>query len=264
MNPFESETKRNEVEQFIHTVFDYYNGRINVYNRAKLEINWLMNHNSMVGAYSRNPNVVVIYPKAIYRYATNDNSFKYAMLMCIIHELYHQDQDIDYIRMVNDPQYKQYIENAVEVQTYLYIAYNVMNIERLFGVISPIDPSMYSTLLQNMGAYDLGRYHRCTYVSHFISMFKEIMHSSNNSAIDIINNAFMDIKSIITVIFDNTKFVLKNGEYCMPMEQLNDILDDLFFKYSYRGASVNLNLVNGTEYILTINSKCFKKLYSLI
>jgi len=264
MNPDELDSRRTEVEQFIHYIFNYYNGRINVYNKSKLEINWLRNKETLLGAYSRNPNTVVIYPKTLYRYTLDENSFKYAILMCIIHELYHQDQDIDYIRMINDIQYKQFIENAVETQTFLHIAYNVHNIQNTFGIISPIDPNTYPDILNKMGAYNITAYHRCTYITHFISILKDIMHESDNNVINIIREAFINIDSIITIIFNDAKFILKNREFCMPIEQLNDIMEDMFFKYNCRGSTVTLSLNGSNEFILQVKAECYMRLYSLL
>ena len=61
-----------EINTIITNAFNYYNGRINVFNIAKLEINFMDLPSSSNGGESLSPNIVRIYPNIIRRYYTLD------------------------------------------------------------------------------------------------------------------------------------------------------------------------------------------------
>ena len=72
------------VNEFIYKVFNYYNGRINIFNPAVLHIEWVRKMNSENGATTRNPNVITIFPRVIQRYFPDPYWFYYNIILCII------------------------------------------------------------------------------------------------------------------------------------------------------------------------------------
>ena len=74
----------NETNQFIERVFNYYNGRINTFNKAILKIEWVITPSRIIGQ-TRNPNIVTIYPLVVYYIAQNDFMMKYLLIESVIH-----------------------------------------------------------------------------------------------------------------------------------------------------------------------------------
>ena len=164
---------RDIVNGFIISVFDYYNGRINPFNIAKLQIEWTHQYTSSNGATSRNPNVVTIYPLVLDRFFKDPYWFKFNIINCIIHELMHTDQEINFLKMRNDITYRTMIENITEMETFLYISNNRIDIYKKFGLkFNNMDP--YYPALYNSGLETGRRYRRRNYFTHMISILQEI------------------------------------------------------------------------------------------
>ena len=69
---------RVEFNNKITKIFNYFNGRVNRFNsNARLEIEWGELYLQTAGAISRNPNIVIIYPKVIARYVDDIYWFWY-------------------------------------------------------------------------------------------------------------------------------------------------------------------------------------------
>ena len=97
-----------KTENFIRSVFNYYNGRINIFNKAILCIDWVIKRDDVAG-YSTQPNIVYIFPRTLMIISNNEDVFKFNIIMTVIHELYHTDQDVVYNHIV-DPAYNISIE----------------------------------------------------------------------------------------------------------------------------------------------------------
>ena len=261
-----TKVSREEIEQLIHTTFDYYNGRINIFNNpARLIIDWGLHLNSQSGGTSSNPNTVYIYPAVIARFSADAYWFKHHIIVCIIHELFHIDQYINYICLERDPHYMHNIEAIVETETYLYISSHSKEIERVTGVPNKVSFDTYYSALVKCGLETGLLYHRRNYKLHVLSILQSLTHMDSNSIIDTMMQAFDDMNSIINVVIlnKNTRFTLKNRNECMPVSQFNDIMYELFFKYNYRGAGVEL-VKNKDIFELHIMTKCTYKMYNLI
>lgn len=125
----------NEINDFIIKVFNYYNGRINIINKAILDINWANQMTSNVGGFSRLPNIVIVNPMVIIRFYNNDiDAIKIALIEVVIHELYHSDQILNYKLYASDANYNRFIEHSCEVQTILYVIGHLQEIYNVFGV----------------------------------------------------------------------------------------------------------------------------------
>ena len=76
---------KENVNNLILNVFNFYNGRINVFNKAVLDVNWANQWDSYNGGYSRLPNIVIINPLVIARHA-NSIYDMYVMIIEIMKE----------------------------------------------------------------------------------------------------------------------------------------------------------------------------------
>ena len=256
------------ISTFITRVFNYYDGYINTFNTpAVLNIDYSLQYNSHIGGTSRNPNVVTIYPYILERYSDSLNEFYYNLIVTIIHELYHVDQDINYIKMIFDPAYAKQIEYTVEAYTYLYIANHQHEIAQQFGYCDPREYSVYSSFVEEH--YETGQlYHRRDYYTHLISILRDIMYddSDENIIIEWFKQTFLNTESIIEIIINQKMFILKYKDRCIPLAQLNSILEEEFFKYNLRSATVEYEWgdANTNVYTLVIKTNCSQQLYHII
>jgi len=251
------------VNAFIVSVFNYYNGKINPFNIARLQIDWTHQYGSSNGATSRNPNVVTVYPLVLDRYFENPYWFNFNIINCIIHELTHTDQEINFLKMKSDINYRTLIENITEMETFLYMSNHRIEIQRVFGVkYNNMDP--YYPALYNSGLETGCRYIRRNYYTHMISMLQEITHSESNDIIEYFRIAFTDINSVIIMRINNKEFTLKDHLQCMPLLQLNDIMEEEFYKYNLRSANSSINQLSQNVYYLNIETKCKNIMMKLI
>ena len=63
------------VNTIITNVFNYFNGRVNIFQKARLYINWCSVQGSSNGGLTTNPNCVIIYPRVIERYSNSKEEF---------------------------------------------------------------------------------------------------------------------------------------------------------------------------------------------
>lgn len=226
----------NYIESYIIKIFDFYNGIINAYVPAVLRIEWADLRSSSNGGTTSNPNIVTIYPSVIKRFAKNDYQYFYLILETIIHELFHIDQIIDYVRMTYDNQYVKYIEYAVETQTALYISNHKNEICQEFGLDIRSDLNYYRGLIEY---YSMGyTYHRKNYATHLICVLKEILEYSGvfdheylfNFIEQIIDNAL----GSITVIINDSKLVITKNGFNTNLSVVNNFFYDNYFYGEYR------------------------------
>ena len=249
------DNNRERVAAFITKVFNFYNGRINIFNPAKLYIDFGSHMNSDNGGTSRNPNIVTVFPKVIERHMDNTYDLYYNFIVTVIHELYHCDQNINYIRLSHDLEYKKFIEYPVEMNTYLYIANHQREILENFGVQDVVKYSDYYPTIEPI--FENGQlYQRRTYLTHMISILRDITYAESNPVIVTFTEAFNDMNSVIEIHLNDLRFCLKDGIYCMPVAQLNEILEKEFFQYNLRSAYTEINKYPPNNYIITISTFC--------
>ena len=78
---------QQQMNEFITNAFNYFNGRINIFNKARLIINWCNMESSCTGGLTTNPNCVTIFPCVIERYSSTEIDFLLNVILIIIHEL---------------------------------------------------------------------------------------------------------------------------------------------------------------------------------
>lgn len=227
---------QKQMNEFITNAFNYFNGRINIFQKARLIINWCNMEYSCTGGLTTNPNTVAIYPNTILRYSSNKYDFLTRLLLIIIHELYHVDQFIIYDLMAYDKSYHDTIENSVEINSisYLYNHINEINKALNLNIIlygKNVDEYMCQYISQNI------YYHRKKYAEHLISVFMDMVvlseyESIKNGVLILMNNP----ESLIKISINGNELIVKNKAFLQDINVLNDYL---YYNYYYKGYMTN-------------------------
>ena len=242
------------VNEFIEKIFNFYNGKINRFNTARLHIEWANLYNSTIGGQTMNPDIVYIFPTVLMRQFTDPYFFWFNTLVSTIHELFHIDQDINFLQMSN-PEYCRLIESAVEIETYLYIANHQIEIAQNIGFQDRTPPDIYYPSIAS--TFETGRlYKRRNYFSHCLNMIRQMMFITDNDITREFTSKFHDPQSIINIKINNCFFTLKDKMQCMPIQQLNDIMYNEFFKYTLQSSSIDLYNMDDNITLLEINPQC--------
>lgn len=217
----------NEINDFINKVFNYYNGKINIINKAVLDINWCNLLICDAGGYSRLPNIVVINPNVIIRYygEYGDTRIKIAIIETIIHELYHTDQLINYTLYVSDANYNKFIEHACEVQTAIYIAGNIQEIYNIFGINVQLSNKAYNNCMTYWDQPGV-IYQRRYYHDHIFMCIDDMCNLNIEAAPKIhqfITDSVLAKNDIIININNEIMPVCLNGE-SMHINKFNEII----------------------------------------
>ena len=250
--------------EFISKAFHRYNGIINVFNPAILQINNCGTH-SQIGGKCAHPNIVSIFPRVIWTIAQNFDEFKYIALVTIIHELHHCDQIIDYHKLRNNDEYKNVIESVTEMETYLYVANHAHEIASEFDIGCMTPYNKYYDVVCMMG-YETGMpYQRRDYVSHLMCLITDMLSGRSEDIVSVLKERVLyDAESSLIIKIDNTEFYVKRGLLAMPLGQLNGLFYEGFFKYDLRGAVGQLKSNDGITWTLKIVTNCDKLLYNLV
>ena len=237
-----------QIDQLIIGAFNYFNGRINTFNRARLFINWcdLRKTNDIALGQYDNPNCVTIYPNHIINfYSEYKASYIYFIfIQTIIHELYHADQCIDDVMYHTDQSYHDYIENSVQFKTNEFIYNNINDILNTFGTYLGKDNKnalleITSNNIMNNKTTTL--YQRQNYLDHLLSIICEMYEYKGHNGscsiavyISIIVEYFNEPKSTITISINGKYFTIKNHEYIARVDILNDFLYNAYYCYNVR------------------------------
>ena len=245
----------NELNNFIIKVFNYYNGKINIINKAVLDINWANLINTNDAGYSKPPNLIIINPMVIVRFCNGDEvSIKTNIIETIIHELYHTDQLINYKLYLSDNNYRVFIENACEIQTAIYISGHLKEISELLQM--NIAFSNKAGFYKRMQYYDLPgiKYQRRYYHDHIFLCIHEICNFDKDIAeiiYDYIKNNVENRDNIIININNEVVNVCINNNL-LPIEEFNKV----FIKYICNGFYNTTHYAtysNNNELIIIIN-----------
>lgn len=227
---------QKQMDEFITNAFNYFNGRINIFQKARLIINWCNMEYSCTGGLTMNPNTVVIYPNVILRYSSNKYDFWTRLLLVIIHELYHVDQFIIYDLMTYDKSYHDMIENSVEINSasYLYNHINEINKALNLDIIlysEPVNEYIYHFVGPNI------YYHRKKYTEHLISVFMDMVSLSAYESIkDVVLALMNNPESLIKISINGNELIVKNKAFLQDINVLNDYL---YHNYYYKGYMTN-------------------------
>jgi len=209
---------RDEYTEFIHMVFNYYNGKINIINQpAVLDINWLKQPQCLAGGWSHLPNIVKINPDVIITFNNYDwDVIKVNTVEVIIHELYHTDQVVDYRIMHVDEVYKNKIESACNMETMLYIADHQNEVSMLTGVdITKID---YNEIISYWDKFN-PRYERRTILDHIILSIDNVACFPPDIIMHVINSISESVSretDIVLKINDERLTICRGGRLLEP------------------------------------------------
>ena len=253
----------NDVINLIVKIFNTYNGRVNVINRAKLHIDWTYQYGKSDGGTYRNPNIVTIFPNVIRRFFKKPYVFKFNCAVCTIHELYHADQLLDFIKLKYNEEYKNLIENLVEMESWLYISHHRNEISNIIEENIDMDTPYYPIL---RGQYETGKmYQRTDYLSHLICILQEITRSSTNDVIDKFIMTHLQKQTIIILDINGYQYIIKDRNWTLPIDIINSIFEERFFKHNLRtNLVVSMPKVGPNTHILKIETLCKDRIYNLI
>ena len=224
------------INKFIQKVFDYYNGRINIFNPARLIIEWCgkYKYQSEDAGHSRLPNLVIINPNVILRNAEDLPNFKYYIIETVIHELYHTDQIISFSAIATDANYTAAMESATEIQTIIYIANHLPEIGTLFG----IEIDLGGAVERHLARYDAFHfpYHRRHYPDHLYMILDESTKAApedRQALLNICRAYFDDPEKSIKATINNRKLIIKDHAHIAPITAFNDFFYYNFFQYDH-------------------------------
>lgn len=215
-----SKEKEKIINDTIINAFNYYNGRINLCNPAKLIIDWECNDKTAFGSYYL-PNVVVIYGLTFrgYKYFNNIDDLRLNIVLTVIHELFHCDQVVIYSK----PDYNCImadLEYAVETQVYMYANANRNEFIDVFGIDiykARPDFDQYVNTLINLNCKGY-RYHRRDEKKYiYMILYNWFDDMITNDLYDKLINMLNDNVSYISLIVNDNELILKNKDYiCDP------------------------------------------------
>lgn len=225
--------KKEEINEFILRIFNYYNGRINMEIMAGINISY-NNSKHNVGGLTKAPNLVTIYPVNIMEVCENNiEDFKLITTESIIHELYHVDQFIGY-SMLDNTQYRNSVENNVEFMTISYILNHTNELYNLFGISIPNNYKIYYTnkLPESIDPIN-SMYNRVNEFSHIFRTLDSILLNKDlsNKMIDYLIK-YANIKnSKIIIEVNNNSIIIKDCTQYIDINEFNIFMTNNVFKY---------------------------------
>lgn len=244
----------NEIKDLIIKVFNYYNGRINIINKAVLNINLANQAGSNAGGFSHAPNIVTINPMVIIRFYSDDYKACMACVIeTIIHELYHTDQIINYNLYNADANYTQSIEYACQLQTVIYMAGHQHEIYDIFGVDIFMDKNMYNKCISYFAIpgiyYQRRKYedHIFMCIDNLVGMYKEMA----SGIYDLIKTAIINKNNFLLTINGDDIFIIDEGSL-ISIDDFNSKMQ----KYSCNGPyspNMEVYITDDHDLIITIN-----------
>lgn len=222
------------VNTIITNVFNYFNGRVNIFQKARLYINWCSVQGSSNGGLTTNPNCVIIYPRVIERYSNSKEEFIINIILIVIHELYHIDQCIIFNRMEIDKAYHDMIENTVEVESTSYLYNHIHEINEEFNLNIRLNSNKIGYLINFFSDGNL--YHRAKYLDHLISLITELFNYQycvENNILQLITQYYNTSNSKIIIKINNNTLVVKENDAIVNVNILNDFMFDNFYRYNY-------------------------------
>lgn len=244
---------RQEIEEFIWKVFNYYNGRINIVNRAVLNINWAARYGRTEAGFSYAPNIVMINAGAAKLFYGEDiPCIKLNIIETIIHELYHTDQLINYNKLQSDTNYVGCIEAACEVQTAIYMLNHINEIYDLFDIDVFDAVGYYEQSLANFDAYGYP-YIRRTKIEHIFLCLDNMIDFSHEYGMNFMKTLleFCNCGKNISIIVNNkTKLYICISGELIDLWEFNkyignihhDFLDESSMGYEYDENELKIKL----------------------
>lgn len=228
MNNYNEIKDMKEINEFITKVFNYFNGKVNRFQLARLTINWCEMQISCNGAITTNPNQVIVYPRVLKRFSNSNDQFIFNIILVVIHELYHVDQNTIFDRM-SDPNYLKMIEDTVEVQSMSYMYNHINEISKEFGLNLHL---ISNNVTEYLNYYSDGYlYTRKKYIDHLFSMIADMIGYCELLNIkDRLLQYYNDPKSVIGITINGKSILIKYGDALTDINVLNDFMYNTFYK----------------------------------
>jgi len=240
---------RDAYTAYIKTVFNYYNGKINIINQpAVLDINWLKQPQCLAGGWSKSPNKVILNPQCMIDFYDNIVDVILFTVEAVIHELYHTDQLIDYNRMMEDELYRAQIESACEIEAKLYMANHQNEIMSLTGGYC-LTAEYCMEMVRKLERYR-SRYRRATIIEHIWSILINLVYLNLNERkelYDILQRTISNSIDMLMVLNGDEIWLFKDNVF-------TDIkyINAFFLKYT-KDMSCDTSLEINTDKYMTIN-----------
>ena len=244
------------INTIITNVFNYFNGRVNVFQKARLYINWCSMQSSSNGGLTTNPNCVIIYPRVIERYSNSKEEFIINIILIVIHELYHIDQCIIFNRMEIDKAYHDMIENTVEVESTSYLYNHIHEINEKFNLNIKLNSNKIGYLINFFSDGNL--YHRAKYLDHLISLITELFNYQycvENNIIQLIAQYYNTSNSKIIIEINSNILVVKENDTIVNVNILNDFMFDKYYRYNYIAQSEGCVYGENNELTIQLEAK---------
>lgn len=237
----------HELGEFATRVFNYYNGRVNIVNTpAVLLLHTDSPYSKFLGGLALNPNYVICYLDA---YPDTDMIYmKSRIYECIIHELFHLDQQKsafyqqDVVEDANEP--------PVYFQTGLYLATH-QNEAKMFGVNLEYCTQYIAFINKEYLNQDYAYlyYHRVDYPIHIVNTLgvtpeKEEWDEDDGPMtirlLKYIYEAFNTPGACLTMCLNGDLHILKYSDgHVMPISYFNIVASDFKGRYGLYGISID-------------------------
>lgn len=236
-------------EEFAYKFYEYANTRINKYIfNCTFTVQYFSGDSY---ASTKYPNNIVIFVGNFIQDYKNRNAIMSMIGIAIVHELMHIEQNIDLYRYNTDVRYKDYIEDAVESNSFMFMVANANEIEKLFDFRIDIDPLYRITgYTQDYNKFSIEDYYLYTIINtvvrdkHFLGTIKDIFRNNKHITISFNKVFFIPIKY-------NGRFMEENIQIFSNFVFINCGAFDLYkirmsvdIKYGESNAIIDFSITN--------------------
>lgn len=223
------------LNEFINNVFNYYNGKINKTVNAILKIDWMI-YPSYKHVFGEKfyPNFVIIYAGSIRQYCDNFEELKMQVIVTVIHELFHVDQNINVLKIGIDKHYINHIENAVEFMTSKFIVDNNDDIYNRFGVdmstAQEYDPFFVipasNKLIQDTDAWYIKASNKDMIVNMIVNLCKkDSLYKTLHEFMNLILYGMLDVS--VKLILNGHSMIIQTPEWIVSANQVAEFINDV-------------------------------------
>lgn len=214
-----------DIKAYIHSVFNFYNRRINMCNTAYLIIeDDISIYNEFDGCYKPPCFVTICIGELLLR--LSDQEIRDQIYETVIHELFHADQfmSIYYVHF-NDFKFAEtIIEEAVELKTAEYIIWHPQELLQ-FGVSPNVlqqQREIYDNYYRNFNCHIFPWYYRCEYATHLIDLMTRSSYDDDFQEVsNTIFTALEDPHGILKINLNGFESTIKEHDYRMDISKLN-------------------------------------------
>lgn len=235
--------QEREIIEYSNRVFNYFNGKINRVVPAKLNIRNNLDKNILAQNVF---NIINLYLYNIISYYKDINEIKLNIIITIVHELSHIEQDVDSLKYIRNDEYCRLIENQNNYNTYRYLYHNHVDISNSLNIILDLE---LGYIYNNYIYYsEYGQYQSIDLCNYYKKCIKLIsVHNSDKNIQLQIDKIFNSDN--ISFVFNNLRLDLKqNGILNNNVNQFNNAIE-LCNNYNI-SADINIVFAHDTHFII--------------